>query len=67
MINNNDETAFPQTPGIKWASERGMSLRDYFAAKAMQALLTRENLKGTAEEFARMAYKSADAMLEVRK
>ncbi|MBU3748765.1 MAG: hypothetical protein FGM36_16060 [Burkholderiaceae bacterium] len=41
----------------------GMTLRDYFAAKAMQGLLTR--LKGT-DGVADMAYRYADAMLKAR-
>ena len=44
----------------------GMSLRDYFAAKAMQALLTLHNeIEGDA--LGRYSYASADAMLVVRK
>ena len=45
--------------------QRGMTLRDYFAAKAMQALLTRKPMSGA--EQAREAYIVADAMLEARK
>ena len=44
--------------------QRGMTLRDYFAAKAMQALLTRRPLSGG--EVARDAYIIADAMLKAR-
>jgi hypothetical protein len=42
----------------------GMSLRDYFAAKAMQVFLTSEN--GTMESDAEAAYRMADAMLKAR-
>ena len=49
--------------------QEGMSLRDYFAAKAMAAAAT--NPKGadgfTFEQRAEWAYQQADAMLEVRK
>ena len=45
----------------------GMSLRDYFAAKALQGLLADTNIKSSAEEFASRAYDVADAMLEARK
>lgn len=51
---------------------RGMSLRDYFAAKAMQGLMGRawDAEKFTGEEllqiWARSAYASADAMLKAR-
>lgn len=45
-----------------------MSLRDYFAAKAMAAILThRDAFEDSGEtEVARMAYMQADAMLEIR-
>jgi hypothetical protein len=50
-----------------WHTEPGMTLRDYFAAKAMQCmgeLMTKpySNLDSTAE----IAYKMADAMLKAR-
>ena len=41
----------------------GMTLRDYFAAKAMQALLHKNYLDVAAKE----AYRMADAMLEAGK
>ena len=44
--------------------QRGMTLRDYFAAKAMQGILF-EGL--TENETARHAYLMADAMLKARK
>lgn len=43
----------------------GMTLRDYFAAKAMQALITRIAMSGGDQ--ARKAYEIADAMLKARK
>lgn len=50
-------------------NETGMTLRDYFAAKAMQAAAT--NPKGadgfTFVQRAEWAYQQADAMLEARK
>ena len=42
----------------------GMTLRDYFAAKAMQALLGYE--ESTLENDAEVAYMMADAMLKAR-
>ena len=45
---------------------RGITLRDYFAAKAMQAFLARTDYKGTSEQYAIEAYKVADAMLAVQ-
>lgn len=44
----------------------GMSLRDYFAAKAMAALIGRYNDEPY-EDLAAGAYAAADAMLEARK
>ena len=43
----------------------GMTLRDYFAAKAMQAMETR-NASGTYHSRAIHAYEQADAMLRAR-
>lgn len=47
----------------------GMSLRDYFAAKAMQAYFTDPNVgfgSDVVEAGARAAYRIADAMLKAR-
>ena len=49
----------------------GMTLRDYFAAKAMAALISRYDSvnidkEGVAEEIANSANKLADAMLAAR-
>jgi hypothetical protein len=47
--------------------ELGMSLRDYFAAKAMQGQLSRPNAAYLSEkEVANVAYMVADAMLKER-
>ena len=46
---------------------KGMTLRDYFAAKAMQALISEPSLTATMDEFANRAYQIADAMMEQRK
>lgn len=49
------------------AMARGISLRDYFAAKAMQALFGAEfRQEFTIEEDASCAYRMADAMLKAR-
>jgi hypothetical protein len=46
----------------------GMTLRDYFAAKAMQGLLAADTgCAMPAETVAELAYDQADAMLEARK
>jgi hypothetical protein len=48
----------------------GMDLRDYFAAKAMQAIITNEkteNMHPDAHSVAQDAYVLANAMMEARK
>lgn len=65
-IQDNGGPAFP-VPGWKDDADfNGMTLRDYFAAKAMQGLLSDPNIKASANEFATMAYTLADAMLKAR-
>lgn len=46
----------------------GMSLRDYFAAKAMQALIASPNfeVKSKPHQVAELAYSTADAMVSHR-
>lgn len=44
----------------------GMSLRDYFAAKAMQGVLASHHNNNSPRGVAKMAYKCADAMLAAR-
>ena len=50
-------------------SEYGMTLRDYFAAKAMQAAIEfgAWSDEQDMEEVARMSYRQAEAMLKARK
>ena len=45
---------------------QGMELRDYFAAKVVQAMIAEPSLKATFEEFAQMSYIMADAMIKAR-
>lgn len=69
-----DEQAFPITidlcqQGIEW--HKGMTLRDYFAAKAMQAAITGLLSVRTLHtidkaEVVRFSMQMADAMLEER-
>lgn len=57
------DPAFPIPSGPFHGEYPGMTLRDYFAAKAMQALID----KGFGDKSsAREAYKYADAMLAER-
>jgi hypothetical protein len=58
----NNEKAFPN-PHLR--DDSGMTLRDYFAAKAMQAMETR-NASGTYHSRAIHAYEQADAMMKAR-
>lgn len=63
-----DEPAFPTTQYANGVSptghDHGMSMRDYFAAKAMQALI--ETSEYQLEVIPRLAYQLADGMLVVR-
>lgn len=70
MSNNTGGPAFPlhnhgsQTLGMHLS---GMTLRDYFAAKAMSALISEvADWKYMTHEIAQFAYKQADAMLKAR-
>lgn len=63
--------AFPETPvGETYEGSSGMSLRDYFAAKALPgciaAIMSLECHRWFPTDFAQEAYKMADAMLEER-
>lgn len=60
--------------GSIYADNRGMTLRDYFAAKAMQGLLASPRAPGDGDEnpvttksIARLSYLMANAMLIARK
>ena len=64
-----NEPVFPHITGShNVVSAKGMMLRDYFAAKAMQALIKDESQiwQDNAEKYAQYAYKMADAMLKAR-
>lgn len=66
---NDGGPAFEHNSSGSLAWQDGMSLRDYFAAKAMQGLFAAAADGGArlgAEEWARIAYTMADAMLHVR-
>lgn len=63
---NLEELAFPITHANQTYAT-GMTLRDYFAAKAMQGILACESDSGVpAFDIAEFAYAQADAMLKVR-
>ena len=76
-IEDNGGAAFPKAGLDPWHRavevNPGMTLRDYFAAKAMQSLIAcvfndaslewKDKIEGSAED----AYRLADTMLEARK
>jgi hypothetical protein len=68
---NTGAPAFPSaqldTTTLTYKYVEGMTLRDYFAAKAMQGQLSRPNAAYLQEEeVAKVAYMQADAMLKAR-
>ena len=71
---NDGGPAFPRDSHIDSASglkvqQNGMSLRDYFAAKAMQGMaggMAGTGINEVQEEIAKRSYAIADAMLKAR-
>lgn len=73
---NTDEQAFPFMERV-WCTETdqyvlgestlGMTLRDYFAAKAMQGMMADHTRDSYPLDLAKHGYAIADAMLEARK
>ena len=61
---NTNITAFPYTHNEIICT--GMTLRDYFAAKAMLGIISDPNTQMSYEEIATRAYQYADVMIEVR-
>ena len=63
-----NEPAFPNEGFNGWGKPfEGMTLRDYFAAKAMQSMNSREDyVDAPADAIALDAYALADAMLKAR-
>jgi hypothetical protein len=63
-----DIPAFPAMHYDLADNEHGLTMRDYFAAKAMQGFLASPLLKteSGADAMARNAYRVADAMMEER-
>ena len=72
MSNNTGGAAFPYAAVHGCNGEYGMTLRDYFAGKAMQALITGPDVmddhyeEETNEHVAKRSYFIADAMLKAR-
>lgn len=67
MTTNTGGAAFPYAAVHGCNGEYGMTLRDYFAAKAMQAILIHHKLEDC-DDFvvASNAYQMADFMLKAR-
>ncbi len=73
MSNETGGPAFPRDPAFSDGDCDGMTMRDYFAAKALAALLSRINevsgdyvTNATPDQAAESAYRYADAMLKAR-
>ena len=68
-MSNTGGPAFPTGTGGNTPYSNGMTLRDYFAAKAMQGMLAYAYFRPLAMEdgYARDAYVMADAMLKARR
>jgi hypothetical protein len=73
VVSMRSDPAFPQSDPVdngyhpSYGKDRGMTLRDYFAAKAMQGLVENANWRGMPEHsLAKEAYKLADEMLKAR-
>jgi hypothetical protein len=70
VVNMKNQSAFPWTAddGEMIQGEKGMTLRDYFAAKVMQGMMANgQVLKLVSDEtLASAAYEMADAMLKAR-
>jgi len=57
-------SAFPHE---NFLSHQGMTLRDYFAAKAMQGMLSENSgIRYPTDELVKFAYTIADAMMKER-
>ena len=68
-----DIPAFPQADPVvnefnnKYGTDRGMTLRDYFAGRAMQGMLSENSgIRYPTDELVDFAYKVADAMMKAR-
>ena len=71
MSKENDEYAFPRADQHFLSGSRGMTLRDYFAAKAMNGIISAVGTQDGLVEYderqvASSAYMMADAMLAER-
>ena len=69
-VDNTPAFPIPLLPGQSWQGMGpcdGMTLRDYFAGRAMQSyLLDKDRDSFTFEQWAQASYEMADAMLKAR-
>lgn len=63
---NNNIPAFPSHGSVGELYIEGMTLRDYFAAKALVAVFSRNAPNMSIKDYAMDSYKLADAMLKER-
>ena len=66
MSNNTGGPAFPSHGSMGEVTHEGMTLRDYFAAKAMQGILADSDVDLPEDILSQSAYRVADAMLKAR-
>ncbi len=73
-MSNSKSSRAGEMPAFPSASHNGMTLRDYFAAKALQGILSDAEVtrvmatgtRGSTQELCSAAYDIADAMLNAR-
>lgn len=65
-MNDEGGSAFPYDFGDRTRESKGMTLRDYFAAQALQGLIAGGELGAGVDDLAKTAFKAADAMLRRR-
>ena len=63
---NNTNTGGAAFPNSRFHNANGMTLRDYFAAKAMQGLLFDSGFGMGKDDLAKLAYQYADEMMKAR-
>ena len=67
-MTDKNQSAFPRSESLQYSQHitGGMTLRDYFAAKAMQGFAAYIGPSMTFDSRAKTAYEWADAMLKAR-
>ena len=65
MIMNHGGSAFPTNVMVD-GQTMGMSLRDYFAAQAMQGMISNNSDYGSYEKIAQTSYRMADIMIKIK-